>query len=214
MDRLRLHQELYLLGHDEAGRPRTHLPALRLGLAGAVLLELVLTERLRLASGQLVVYDSTPLGDSVTDTVVTALVADRAQQDRDLRVWLRRLARDADERTRGGMVAAGLLVRVTSRRLGIMSSTRYEPTSDVPTAVARAAPRYAVHGRQEPDAQCAALCALLAILQLQNALYLDLPGIEVLARLRQIGVLQVRPVREIVTVVDAMIRDLAVAVYR
>ena len=214
MDRLRLHQELYLLGHDDAGKPRTHLPALRLGLAGAVLIELVVTERLHLSAGQLVVYNPTPSGDSVTDTVVAALIADRAQQDRDVRVWLRRLATDSDERTRGGMVAAGLLTRVTSRRLGIMSSTRYEPTSDAPAVVARAAPRYAVHGRQQPDAQCAALCALLAILQLQSTLYLDLPGVDVLDRLREIGLQQPRSAREILAIVEAMIRDLSVAVYR
>jgi hypothetical protein len=214
MDRLRLHQELYLLGHDDAGRLRTHLPALRLGLAGAVLLELVLTERLHLSAGQLVVYDPTPHGDSVTDTVVAAIVADRGQQDRDLRVWLRRLAIDADERTRGGMVAAGLLTRVTCRRLGIISSTRYEPTSEAPTVIARAALWYAVHGRQQPDPQCTALCALLAVLQLQSTLYLDLPGADVLRRLREIGLLQPRAAHEILAAVEAMIRDLAVVVYR
>jgi hypothetical protein len=214
MDRLRLHQELYLLSHDEEGRPLIHVPALRLGLAGAVLLDLVLTERLQVAAGQLVVYDHTPLGDSVADTIVPTLLADRSHRNRELRTWLRRLAEDADERTRGGLVAAGVLARTTRRRLGIVPRTRYEPTGHGPTMTARAGPRYAVHGRQTPDAQCAALCGLLAVLRLHDTLYLDLPGGDVLDRLHAIAHRHTRPVREITATVEALIGELAVAVYR
>jgi Golgi phosphoprotein 3 (GPP34) len=212
--RLRLHQELYLLGHDEDGRPLTHLAALRLGLAGAVLLDLTVTGRLHVAAGTLSVYDPTPLADGVADTVVAALLADRRRQDRQLRVWLKRLAQDADERTRGGLVAAGVLTRATRRRLRVLAHTRYQPTGYAPTVIARARPRYAVHGQQTPDAQCAALCGLLAVLRLHDTLYLDLPGGDVLDRLHRIADRQSPPAREITTTVEALIGELAIAVYR
>ncbi len=214
MDRLRLHQELYLIAHDEEGQPVIHVPALRLGLAGAVLLDLVLTERLDIIGGQLVVHDRTPVGDSVADTVVPALLADRNRQDRQLRIWLKRLAEDADERTRASLVAAGVLARTSRRRLGIMPRTTYEPTSHAPTVIARSGPRYAVHGHQYPDPQCAALCGLLAVLRLHDTLYLDLPAADLLNRLRWIAYHQPRPVREITDTVEALIGELATAVYR
>ncbi len=209
-----MHQELYLLGHEEDGRPLIHLPALRLGLAGAVLLDLVVTGRLHVAAGHLVVYDRTPLGDSVIDTVLRALLADRARRDRDLRTWLRCLAADADERSRGGLVAAGILTRTSRRRLGVLPRTRYEPTAHGPAVVARSGPRYAVYGHQPPDAQCAALCGLLAVLRLHDTLYLDLPPGELLERLHAIALRQPRPMREITAAVEALIGELAVAVYR
>jgi hypothetical protein len=214
MDRLRLHQELYLLAHDEEGRPVIHMPALRLGLAGAVLLDLVLTARLDLVGGQLVVHDRTAIGDGVVDTVVPALLADRHRQDRQLRTWLKRLAEDADERTRASLVAAGVLARTSRRGLGIVPRTTYEPTSHAPTVIARSGPRYAVHGHQYPDTQCAALCGLLAVLRLHDTLYLDLSATDLLNRLRWIAYHQARPVREITDAVEALIGELATAVYR
>jgi hypothetical protein len=212
LPRLRLHQELYLIAHGEDGRPLIHLPTLQLGLASAVLLDLVLAERIEIHSGELYVHDTEPLGYTVVDTVIPALLRDR--KHRDLREWLRSLAEDSYDRSCASLVALGLLARVTRRRLGLVPRNRYQPTGTGPTVIARASVRYAVEGRERPDAQCAALCGLVAVLRLGDALYVDLPGTQIQELLRRIVSGHVRSVREIVAVTDALAGDLAVAVYR
>lgn len=210
--RLRLHQELYLIAHDEDGRPLLHLPTLHLGLAAAVLLDLVLADRLEIHGGDLYIRNTQPVGDTVVDTVTPALLGDRSR--RDLRGRLRTLAEDSYDRSCASLVALGLLTRVSRRRLGLVPHTRYQPTAPGPTVSARAGVRYAVHGRELPDAQCAALCGLVLVMRLADVLYIDMPNTEIQERLRRIIGVHSRPVREIIAVTDALVGDLAVAVYR
>lgn len=212
MNRLPLYQDLYLIAHDQAGKPLINQPSLSLGLAGAVLLDLALTGRLDITHGRLAVYDRNPIGDMVADSLVPLILRDRT--NRDTRFWIRKVAEDIYDRTCGGLVAAGVLTRVTRRRMGVMSQTRYPPTDVAPLVRARSGVRNAVEAVEQPDARCAALCGLVGVLRVEAALHLAQPSSQLVGRLRSIAREYPRPVNEVIGMVETLISEAAVALYR
>jgi hypothetical protein len=211
-DRLPLYQELWLLGHDEHGTPHIHLPSLNIGLAGAVLAELVMAERITLRGGIICVYDRTGVGEPLLDATRTAIAGERSQ--RLLPIWLRWIADGVYERTTGAMIAAGLVVREVSRRHLLGRQERYRPTDSLIASRVRGAVSYAVRGHDSPDWQCVALCGLLGVLGLQDVLYLAGSSSDLRTRLRDIGRWHHQDVQAILTAVDLLIGDVAVAAVR
>jgi hypothetical protein len=209
--RLKLHQELYLFAHDERGVPSIHLPSLSVGLAGASLLDLILAQRLAVAAGRIVVQRPQATGDPVTDAILAALA--RSPGPRDLAGWLRALTGSIHERVTGSLVAAGLLARTTRKRLR-GNASGYAPVDTTHTSVACARMRWATYGHEQPDAQCGALCGLVAALRLERGLHLDAPTADILTRLRDLARWNCPPSAEILAVVEALVGEAAVAVYR
>ncbi|ODB75080.1 MULTISPECIES: GOLPH3/VPS74 family protein [Micromonospora] len=218
---LPLRDELYLLAHnDDTGQPHIHRQALALGLAGAVLIDLVLTGRTTLdGSGhpareqRIRLHIDRPVGDLITDAALTSLRHTRPAPP--LRHWLRGFADDLYERTRAGLHAAGILRHTSHRRLGgLIRADTYLPTHQRWPVIARARLRYLADGREQPDNHTAALAGLVVALNLTDHLYLHDDTTTVAAQLRAIAEQHHRPVRDITTAVDAAVGDLATATYR
>ncbi|GAA3126390.1 GOLPH3/VPS74 family protein [Streptosporangium carneum] len=212
MNRPPLHHELYLIAHDNSGKPLVHQSSMALGLAGAVLLELALGDRLAATEGGVSVRDSTSVGDAVADSLIPLILRDRTA--RDIAFWTKKVAEDVYDRTRESLVSAGVLNRVTRRRLGVLSQTRHELADIASVVRACSGVRAAVEGREEPDARCAALCGLVGVLQVDAALYLGQPSNQLIGRLRGIAEESSRVVQDVVGTVDTLISEAAVAVYR
>lgn len=220
--RLPLRDELFLLGHnDDTGHPHIHRQALALGLAGAVLIELFLAGRIALdptddrPAGErwLRLYSDQPVGDLIADTALAAIRRGRTAPP--VKVFLRGFADDLYERTRAGLVAAGILRQVTRRRLGGLARTdTYLPTDTKWPVVARARLRYLAAGREQPDNHTAALAGLVATLGLATHLYLDDDTATLIERLKAIAEQHHRSVWDITAAVDAAVGDLATAAYR
>jgi len=194
---LPLHAELYLLAHDDdTGALLINEQALAIGLAGALLLELSqkgyvavgwVYDQFRLEwqqqPGRLTVRQPGPTGSAPLDAALDAVEQTvRAHRNEDqLRAWLRSFAApDLFERVRGGLVAVGLLKRAERRRLGGLIRTETHLAVHYGYAIrARAHIRDAVmyftqQGRTRraaPDDECAALCGLIAALELAEFLY-------------------------------------------
>jgi len=81
---------LYLLAHDERGRSRVPDQVVDLGLAAALLGELMLQNRVTVQRARVAIMDTTHPQDALACTVLGHMVARR--QVRDLRVWLALLA--------------------------------------------------------------------------------------------------------------------------
>lgn len=209
---LPLHQDLYLIAHNEAGKLLTHQSSISLGLAGAVLMELALRGRVAVGRGRVVVTDGTGVGDEMLDGLLALLARDR--DGGDLRFWIRKTAENVYGRTREALVAAGALNAVIKRRLGLLPYVRHQ-LADI-TWVVRASSevRSAAAGAKEPDERCAALCGLVAVLRVESELYLGQPSSRLVPRLRAIADERSPVVRELVGVVDALIDEAALAVYR
>jgi hypothetical protein len=202
--RLPLHQELYLFAHDRNGTPAIHLPSLSVGLGAAALADLVLTDRLAISAGRLVVRQAVAAGEPVTDSILAAVAATAT---RDLGHWLRGVAGNIYERATGALVAAGLLTVGGRRR-------RYRPADPTQASVACARMRWATYGHEYPDPQCAALCGLTAVLRLERGLHLDEPSADVVARLSHLGRVYFPAGNELVDAVAYLVAEAAVSVYR
>ena len=212
MKRLRLHQELFLLAHDDNGTPYLHQPSLNIGLAAAVLIDLTLTERITTHDGYLTTRGVRPVGDPVLDTLHTTIT--HARQPHTADEWLRTIAADIHHRTTGGLLATGMLTRVTTRRTFGRRHEQLLPTDPTHAGLPRAAIRYAIYGRHYPDLQCAALCGLIVTLRLERTLHLNFPTNEIVTTLRHITDQHCPQTTDILTVVDEQLGHLATQVYR
>ncbi|RKF27959.1 GOLPH3/VPS74 family protein [Micromonospora globbae] len=220
--RLPLRDELFLLGHDDdTGHPHIHRQALALGLAGAVLIDLFLAGRITLdptgnrPAGErwLRLHTDQPVGDLIADTAITAIRHGRTPPP--VKAFLRTFSADLYERTRAGLVAAGILRQHTRRRLaGLARTDTYLPTDTKWPVIARARLRYLAHGREQPDHHTAALAGLVATLGLTEHLYLDDDTTALTTRLTTIAGQHHQTVRDIIAAVDAAVGDLATAAYR
>ncbi|MFI7519565.1 GOLPH3/VPS74 family protein [Micromonospora globbae] len=216
--RLPLRDELFLLGHnDDTGHPHIHRQALALGLAGAVLIDLFLAGRILLdptddrPAGErwLRLRTDQPVGDLIADTALAAIRHGRTAPP--VKAFLRTFSTDLYERTRAGLVAAGILRQHTRRRLGGLARTdTYLPTDTKWPVIARARLRYLAHGREQPDHHTAALAGLVATLGLTEHLYLDDDTTTLTTRLTTIASQHHQTVRHI----TAAVGDLATATYR
>ena len=109
---LRFAEEILILVLDEGrGELVASLPrrSLDLVLAGAVLMDLALENRIDTDPERLTLVDATPLGDQILDPTLAEIANE--SQSRDIRYWLRRIA------DRGGQVRRAALTRLIERRI-------------------------------------------------------------------------------------------------
>ena len=234
---LPLHAELYLLAHDDdTGELLINEQSLAVGLAGALLLELSLGGHVavgylydefrvqwQVQPGRLTVCRPGPVGSAPLDAALAAVeYTVRGHHGGDqLRAWLRSFAvTDLYERVRAAMVAVGLLQRTERRRLGGLVKTETHLPVHYGYAVrARAhirdAVRYHTRGGAAPDDECAALCGLVAALELAEFLYDAMSTRDLTLWLCHVVTMHQNPsVTAVVQAVDAGRGDLAVAAMR
>jgi hypothetical protein len=111
----RLADDLYLLAHHEAtGRPHLQPRAAGLGLAGALLAELMLDGSIGVRAGQVVAAGYPAPHDELARSVLSLVAGEREWHP--ARDWLQFLARTAPRDVAGRLARSGYLTRATSRR--------------------------------------------------------------------------------------------------
>lgn len=112
---MQLADEFFLIAWDTAvsGTPLLNVQATSLGLAGALLGELALQERLAVRGAQIEVTDRTPVPDPLSQSVLKLIVT--TPEHSDVRTWLAYLAQNTVEAVAGRLVQARLVVREESR---------------------------------------------------------------------------------------------------
>jgi hypothetical protein len=114
--RLRLADEFFLVAHNHDADtilPRLHDTGIDLGLAGALLCELVLDRRLEIADGRVVVFDPTPPSDPLAASLLRDIVT---EPPHSVRVWLEYLSQDARDKVGSRLHIAGQLAQVRLRK--------------------------------------------------------------------------------------------------
>ena len=108
---LRLAEELlfFALRDDHGGTVSVSDRSLRCALAGSVLMDLALEDRIDSDPERLVVVDATPVGDDLLDPSLALIAAERGT--RDAEYWVERLA--ALEIARG--LSEGVVARLIER---------------------------------------------------------------------------------------------------
>ena len=117
---------ILLLLHDEDGR-FVHVPrwSLEYAIAGGVLMDLAMENRIDTDLENLILVDATPVGDSLLDPTLAEI---EAGEKYDARYWVEHTARRADairEEALSRLVAAGILERQDDRFLWVFRSRRY-----------------------------------------------------------------------------------------
>lgn len=122
-----LADQYYLIAHeDRTGRSRLHPRATGLGLAAALIGELILDGRVGIADGDLIILDRHPPADALAHDILDLLVAQ--PRHRDVRTWLAFLSQDAAIRVGERLMRLGAVEPVTRRRM-LSTQTLYMPNS-------------------------------------------------------------------------------------
>lgn len=174
---LSVREQLFLLAHDEYRefRPRIHMSALGIGLAGANLIDLIYLYRVGVAGTRAVIadlYDTTLTGDPVQDHVLTIMRQVRPTPSmRDLLIGL---GPEMYDRTLGGLLAAGVVV--PTRR---WMRSGHQAADLGRLAAIRGSIRYRANGQKARAFATDALCVLVSALDLHSCLVFDLTDREV-----------------------------------
>lgn len=159
---LDLAEELLLLAlEDESGRinqaASTTLP---FGLAGAMLMDLTLRERLGMEGDRVVVLDASPTGDGVLDSALWEIEAD--EKSRKAQHWVRKLGgwRPKDRVTEQ-LLERGVLRLQEDYVLWLIPYNRHLPMDTSAELELRARLRDIVINGRTPDARSAALLSLI-----------------------------------------------------
>ena len=124
---LRFAEEIILLMlHDDNGK-FAHVPSWSMdrAMAGAVLMDLALENRIDTDPENLILVDATPVGDSLLDPTLAEI---EAGEQRDARYWVEHTAKKGEqirEEALSRLVDAGILERQEDRFLWVFRSRRY-----------------------------------------------------------------------------------------
>ena len=124
---LRFAEEIILLMlHDDDGK-FAHVPSWSMdrALAGAVLMDLALENRIDTDPENLILIDDAPVGDSLLDPTLAEIAAG---DQRDARYWVEHTARKGEqirEEALSRLVGAGILEHHEDRVLWVFRSRRY-----------------------------------------------------------------------------------------
>ena len=158
-------EEIVLLALDEKKGAITELPhqALHTAMAGAVLMELSVLNRVKADAKQLHVVDSTPAGEPVLDLILKDIQDRHAEHS--LSYWLNRLAgHKAHEILRlslESLVRKGVLREENRRFLWVFPGRRYPRLQDRELIEVRARLRLILLGTDTPETRDIVLISLL-----------------------------------------------------
>lgn len=132
---LKFAEELMLLILDDENGRFARVPdrLMRYALAGGVLMDLALENRIDTDLKQLILVDPTPVQDSLLDPTLADIA--RAKETRDARFWVERTALRADEireEALNRLVKKGILRQREDRFLWVFQSRRYPTIDDAP----------------------------------------------------------------------------------
>ncbi len=130
---LRFAEEIMLLLLDDKGRTFADVPitSLKYALAGAVLMDLALENRIDTDQERLFVIDSTPLEDDLLDPTLARIV--QSTEVHDARYWLEQTVPhtvDVRERSLARLIERGILRQEDDRFLWVFQTRRYPIIDD------------------------------------------------------------------------------------
>ena len=122
-----LADQFFLIAHeDRTGRSRLHPRATGLGLAAALIGELMLEGRVRIFDGDLHIVSRQPPRDALAHDILDLLIAQ--PQHREVRTWLAFLSQDAAIRVGERLMRIGAVEPVTRRKM-LSTQTLYMPNT-------------------------------------------------------------------------------------
>ncbi|NOY22711.1 MAG: GPP34 family phosphoprotein [Acidobacteria bacterium] len=173
--KLTLSEQLLLLAlKDEKGTVVSKAGmAVDFGLAGALLLELTMDERIDIRDGKLVVQNATPSGDPLHDEVLTILAA-KAGKLKPMKYWVPRLAskmRKLRHKIADRLVLSGILRLEKKRILSIFPSVRYPTANPLPELKVREQLKHTVLEGNSPSMETRMILNLVKACNLSDEVF-------------------------------------------
>lgn len=197
--------DLFLMAHrDTTGKPILHRDVTALGLAAALLAELVYARVVTVERERVMVLRATPCDEPIADRIVRNMRAE--PQALPVPMWLEYLARTAYDDVAGRLVAAG-----RARRVRRWADVRYQPVDSHDAAWPTA--RMATRLRQGavPDAGDTALLGLVVATDLHRHVLDGMPAHRVRALRAHITGSVYPPVTTVLQHAEAFIGDTVIA---
>ncbi|MCX5611158.1 MULTISPECIES: GPP34 family phosphoprotein [unclassified Streptomyces] len=202
-----LAEEIMLLSLDDESGATRQRQAVGWAVAGGILLELVLAERVSVKGKYLELADDTPTGEELLDgrlrLIGTWL---RGRSKRRVTDWLTKDQAKAVGAAVERLRARGIVVVEESKVLGVFPRRRYPEADGAAERALRERLAAAVLTGAEPDERTAGLVALLHAAKLHRLAFPDLPRGQVTPRMAEIAAGQWAAER-----VRAAIRDMQAA---
>jgi Golgi phosphoprotein 3 (GPP34) len=168
MTSVALADELLLLAYDdETGRCAVSVIALDLGMAAAVLVDLVLHGRIEVTNRAVLPVDPSPTGHAVVDEILGRICAEQPQPAAR---WLQRLRHNLRQHVLESLIAQGVVRDQDVTAWDVLRVHRYpmvDPTAERETRSRLAA---ALTGGAVPDERTAALATLVAAVRMEPTL--------------------------------------------
>jgi Golgi phosphoprotein 3 GPP34 len=159
-----LADDLYFIAHDDrTGQARLYPRAVQLGLAAALLGELMLADRVVIHSGRIHVKSQQPPADALAHTILDRLTGQHPHSD--LRTELAVIGGSAQDAVANRLERAGMLRYVQTRRL-MRTAGRWVPTDPTQAAWRAARLRRLLSGADEVTWHDVILAALLSAIGL------------------------------------------------
>ncbi|MFI6103659.1 GPP34 family phosphoprotein [Streptomyces sp. NPDC051310] len=183
-----LAEEIALLSLDDESGAAKERSSAGWAVAGGILLELVLAERLTVADGRLTVADATPTGTALLDGRLAKLDEwTRRNGRRKVVDWLTKDQSTAVRATVESLCERGLVTEERHRALGLFPVRRYpEADGSVERELRERLASVVLEGT-EPDDRTSGLIALLHAAKLHRLAFPELPRKQVRTRMAEIG---------------------------
>ncbi|MFF9865247.1 GPP34 family phosphoprotein [Streptomyces sp. NPDC013953] len=183
-----LAEEIALLSLDDESGAAKERSSAGWAVAGGILLELVLAERLTVADGRLAVADATPTGTALLDGRLAKLDEwTRRNGRRKVVDWLTKDQSTAVRATVESLCERGLVTEERHRALGLFPVRRYpEADGSVERELRERLASVVLEGT-EPDDRTSGLIALLHAAKLHRLAFPELPRKQVQTRMAEIG---------------------------
>ncbi|UUU39043.1 GOLPH3/VPS74 family protein [Streptomyces sp. NBC_00162] len=183
-----LAEEIMLLSLDDESGATRQRQAVGWAVAGGILLELVLAERVSVKGKYLELADDTPTGEELLDgrlrLIGTWL---RGRSKRRVTDWLTKDQAKAVGAAVERLRARGIVVVEESKVLGVFPRRRYPEADGAAERALRERLAAAVLTGAEPDERTAGLVALLHAAKLHRLAFPDLPRGQVNPRMAEIA---------------------------
>lgn len=163
-----LADELVLLAYDnDTGRSAVPRIALDLGIAAAILVDLVIGGRLSVAGDAVTAVNEAPTGEPVADEMLARIVADTPHSAAS---WVQRLRHRARDLVLASLVQRGIVRDQQEMALEHIHLHRYPTVDPSCETEIRARLAEALTGRSVPDERTSALAALVAAVRMEPTL--------------------------------------------
>jgi hypothetical protein len=183
-----LAEEIMLLSLDDESGSVKQRQAAGWAVAGGILLELVLAERVSVAGKYLELADTTPTGEHLLDSR-TALIKTwmRGRSKRRVTEWLTKDQAKAVRAALESLCERGMVVEEKRKALGVFPIRRYPEADGAVEGELRERLRAVVLDGAEPDMRTAGLIALIHSAKLHGLAFPDGPREQVAARMAEVA---------------------------